>query len=259
VQRLAAAKAAICCGPTGPLLYPTKRWPLRRQASVQKAAPLQVRVLALLASKGSVPADLQRISSWLLDGLRRCRPAELDPAMVTELPEHVWPNPLAVPLPFAPHIRKYAFYGVGVQTELGGVLVESDTVGKEAEAQYSINTSATRDSGFFMGDGDYSCPVMTLGAMCHKGWKDDRRNPARTPCTVKEYQDKPASSSLLSGRTIQGGVTQSFRGGAASGDHIDILGNSELLSDVLTIVSGGQVEGRIVSDLQAHTERWKDV
>jgi len=202
----------------------------------------------LLASNVSVPTDLRRISSWLLDGVRRCRPAEAHADVVgTKPPEHVWPNPLAVPLPFAPRLQKYAFYGVGVRTELGGALTESTIVGQEGEAQYSINTGATRDGGFFMGDGDYSCPVMTLGGMCHKGWKDETRNPARTPCTVKEYQDKPAPSSL-----------QSFRGGAASGDHIDILGNRELLSDVLTIVSGGHVEGRIISDLQAHTEKWDD-
>jgi len=174
-----------------------------------------------------------------------------------EPPEHVWANPLAVPLPFAPQMQKYAFYGVGVQTDVAGVLEGEASPGANG-AEYSINVSATKDSGFFFGDGDYSCPVLTLGAMCQKGWKDDRRNPGRTPCTVKEYADRSEGSRLFSRKAMQSGVAETFRGGAASGDHVDLLGNHEMLKDLITIASGGSVAEHIQSSLRSFTERWAD-
>ena len=54
------------------------------------------------------------------------------------------------------------------------------------------------------------------------------------------------------------GVIPGSRGGPSSGDHVDILGNMELLEDLLTLVSGGMVEPRIVSDLVEKAENWKD-
>jgi len=201
----------------------------------------------LLANEGDVPEDLQRIAPWLLDGLRRSQPVQADPTAVSpELPEHLWANPLVAPLPFAPQLRKYAFYGVGVPTERSGVLEQ--VADGSGETHYLIDKAATKDAGFHLGDGDYSCPVLSLGAMCAKGWQDARRNPARIPCTIKEYRDKPTT--LLTSGTI--------RGGASSGDHIDLLGNNELLSDVLTIASGKPVEGRTVSNVQAIVAGWDD-
>jgi len=201
----------------------------------------------LLAAEGNVPEDLQRITPWLIDGLRRSRPMELDrSATSAEPPEHVWANPLAVPLPFAPNMRKYAFYGIGVPTELSGELEEVS--GGQGQPQYLIKKDATKDAGFYLANGDYSCPTQSLGLLCVKGWKNDRRNPARIPCQVREYQDKPTT--LLS--------TGSIRGGSASGDHIDLLGNEEMLSDVITIVTGGDVQERILSDIKEFADRWKD-
>mmetsp|Transcript_64682 Transcript_64682/g.179953 ORF Transcript_64682/g.179953 Transcript_64682/m.179953 type:complete len:677 (-) Transcript_64682:41-2071(-) len=205
----------------------------------------------LLAMGGSVPEDLQRISPWLLQGLRLARPQSRHEsahgqARTEALPEHIWGNALAAPLPFAPNLRMYAFYGVGVPTEFSGVLEETRNL--ESKTEYIIDKDATQDAGFFLGDGDYSCPVLSLGAMCLKGWREPERNPAHIPCVVKEYRDRPTT--LLSGGTI--------RGGPSSGDHIDILGNDELLSDVLNIVSGGHVDARILSDIEATVARWHD-
>lgn len=47
-----------------------------------------------------------------------------------------------------------------------------------------------------------------------------------------------------------------MRGGSASGDHVDILGNDELLEDILMIASGREVEGRISSGLRAMADSW---
>eukprot|EP00747_Dinoflagellata_sp_TGD_P080176 gnl/TRDRNA2_/TRDRNA2_160792_c0_seq2.p1 gnl/TRDRNA2_/TRDRNA2_160792_c0~~gnl/TRDRNA2_/TRDRNA2_160792_c0_seq2.p1 ORF type:complete len:254 (-),score=24.52 gnl/TRDRNA2_/TRDRNA2_160792_c0_seq2:63-824(-) len=85
----------------------------------------------LLASKHSVPDDLARISPWLLEGMRGSQPAAVDrTAIDIEPPEHWWGNPLVVPLPIAPLMRKYAFHGVGVPTEISGVLQERRDDGK---------------------------------------------------------------------------------------------------------------------------------
>merc|ERR1712007_292751 len=124
-------------------------------------------------------------------------------------PEYVWANPLAVPLPFAPELRMYAFNGAGVQTEVSVVLEES---GDDVEnPRYVYNETATPHGGLYFADGDYSCPVHSLGLMCFKGWQNQHRNPARIPCTVKEYQDQPSG-------LLEGGV---IRGGPRTGDHID--------------------------------------
>lgn len=207
-----------------------------------------------------MPKALERIAPWLREGMRRARPVKPPAASLQsgrvppqggagvpfDVPEHFWANVLASPLPYAPSLRKYAFYGIGVATEHAAHLEE---VGDDVETpRYGIRREATPDVGFYLGDGDYSCPTMTLGLMCIKGWLDDERNPSGTRCTSKEYHDKPTT-------LIAGG---SFRGGPASGDHIDLLGNDELLTDVLTIASGGQVEERILSNIREIASRWDD-
>lgn len=245
----------------------------------------------LLAREGAVPGELQRISPWLLEGLRRARPPEPAgrsaggglgggsgggsapggaerSALVPEPPEAHWANVLAVPLPFAPDLRKYSFYGVGVPTDVSAVLQET---GDDADhPRYSIDKAATDHFGFLLADGDYAVPVRSLGLMCFKGWKDDRRNPARIPCTIREYLDNPrvvgknangptGQAKASPAQTMYALLTGGYnRGGQPSGDHIDILGNQELLQDVLTIVSGGEVQERIISDIRAIADKWVD-
>ena len=198
----------------------------------------------LLASKKQVPADLQRIEAWLLEGLRASRPPHSAPNGKSDV---FWGNALASVLPFAPQMRMYALYGVGVPTEYTGALgMTGDDIQRP---KYAIDREAhSPNAGFLLGDGDYSCPVLSLGFMCLKGWNSEERNPARIPCTVREYKDK-------SGKSV---ISGSLRGGPSSGDHVDILGNVELLEDLLSLVSGGSLEPRIVSDLAEAAQRWDD-
>lgn len=227
--------------------------------------------LNLLANEANVPADLQRIALWLLDGVRRDRPEKaLRGASSHEPPEHVWPNVLAAPLPFAPEMHKYSFYGIGVPTDASAVLEESGD--DKTSPLLSIDKTATENYGHHLGSGDYAVPLASLGLMCLKGWKDDSRNPARTPCTIREYVDSGTTAgsdastlqaAMAAGAShlqmvtalLTGGYS---RGGQPSGDHIDILGNPEMLQDLLTVVSGGQVEQRIASNLQSVADRWQD-
>jgi len=225
----------------------------------------------LLAKAGDVPPDLQRISDWLTDGLRRSQP-EVSPSLrFTELPEHLWGNALATVLPFAPQMRKYAFYGVGVDTDVAAVLQE--TGDDSAQPRYTIHREATKDRGFHYGDGDYSVPLHSLGLMCLEGWKDSRRNPAQMPCTVREYKDNPikagskvssildaakAAGEVVGAQTIQAILSGGYsRGGQPSGDHIDILGNELMLEDLLRVANGEEVGEQVVSDIRDFAQRWR--
>jgi len=149
-----------------------------------------------------------------------------------------------------------------------------ETGDDQSQPRLSLDKGATEHFGFHMGNGDYAVPVRSLGLMCLKGWKDDRRNPARMPCTIREYLDNPTSSGSRTANdrsTVQAAkaagaspaqivtalLTGGYsRGGQPSGDHIDILGNEEMLEDVIKVVSGHQVEERIISDIQAIADNW---
>jgi len=226
----------------------------------------------LLASRAAVPEDLRRISRWLLDGLRREHPADVHPSSRgQEPPEHLWANPLAVPLPFAPGLKKYAFYGVGIPTDVSAVLEEAGD--EEHRPRYAIDRDATEDRGFYFDDGDYSVPVQSAGLMCLKGWKDKQRNPAQTPCVIREYMDSSNSTvadnlvakaaqtagELVGVQTMAALLSGGYsRGRQPSGDHVDILGNELMLRDLLTVASGRELQERIVSNLRAAADRWKD-
>ena len=74
-----------------------------------------------------------------------------------------------------------------------------------------------------------------MGYMCARGWRrDDALNPARIPITIREYEHK-------SGWGIQEG--------RYSGDHVNIMGNVEMIEDVLEAVTGhaGEIRERTTS------------
>lgn len=129
-------------------------------------------------------------------------------------PRH-WANPLEARLPNAPSLRIYALYGIGIGTERayfytptrseeeGDVPVpvtktartsqqEEQTIewGEYAEAmrpKVLIDKTVHREpgasgtmvkSGVLTTDGDGTVPLISLGYMCVKGWKEKRFNPA---------------------------------------------------------------------------------
>nr|GFA38381.1 lecithine cholesterol acyltransferase [Tanacetum cinerariifolium] len=66
--------------------------------------------------------------------------------------------------------------------------------------------------------------------MCAKGWRGKTRfNPSGIKTYVREYDHNPPSN-LLEGR------------GTESGAHVDILGNFQLLEDVLRVATGASGE-----------------
>jgi len=75
------------------------------------------------------------------------------------------------------------------------------------------------------GEGDGSVPLISLGYMCSNAWKHKLLNPSQLQSIVREYRHDPSIFDL--------------RGGIDTADHVDMMGNYDLIKDVLSIVTGG--------------------
>lgn len=147
----------------------------------------------------------------------------------------IWGHSLLDPLPYAPNLQMYCLYGVGKPTERSYVFKyenSSDTL--QIDKLVTIPDMEI-DHGVQFADGDGTVPLVSLGYMCVEGWKKKHLNPSNIDVITKEYMDEPA--------------TLSFRGGPRAADHVNILGNSEMIYDLLKIASGLDVEGRIHSNI----------
>lgn len=151
-------------------------------------------------------------------------------------------GPFDIKLPYAPSMQVYCLYGVGKATEKG---YEYMWQPNNKEQPLRINTSAHDPSiqlqnGVYLGDGDGTVPLMSLGYMCNKGWRSARYNPAGIRIVTREYQHNPVH------------FLQDLRGGPLSGDHVDILLNEEMIDDLLTITGGDgdQLQDAIYSEIR---------
>ncbi|CAN6455399.1 unnamed protein product [Victoria cruziana] len=147
-----------------------------------------------------------------------------------------WSNPLETKLPNAPEIEIYSMYGVGIPTERSYVYKlshSSDT----CFIPFQIDTSADGSEpgsclkgGVFSVDGDETVPVLSSGFMCARGWRGKTRfNPSGIKTYVREYDHAPPAN-LLEGR------------GTQSGAHVDIMGNFQLIEDIIRVAAGATGE-----------------
>ncbi|WZN65544.1 phospholipid:diacylglycerol acyltransferase [Chloropicon roscoffensis] len=139
-----------------------------------------------------------------------------------------WGQALLEPLPRSPNLKMYCLYGVGVETERAYRL--------EAKGE-DLEISTVEWS-----DGDGTVPLVSLGYMCSKGKRGWRKNARLNPglkiaVTSREYRHQPAALSL--------------RGGPRTGDHVNILLNTELIGDIIAIAAGRDLEDRVISDINA--------
>jgi phospholipid:diacylglycerol acyltransferase len=83
--------------------------------------------------------------------------------------------------------------------------------------------------------------------MCTAGWDNKRYNPSDVKVTVREYKHSPASMFN----------DPSGRGGPETSDHVDIMGNHQLMRDILHVACGriDQVPPQIHSDIISIAER----
>ncbi|KAH3673340.1 hypothetical protein WICMUC_003700 [Wickerhamomyces mucosus] len=147
-----------------------------------------------------------------------------------------WSNPLEAPLPNAPDLKVYCFYGVGNPTERAYIYQEEQN--KDiSKLNISISSpSDTKKSTVFFTDGDGTIPLITH-SMCHK-WKTSKAyNPGGAQVKVVEIQHDPDRFDI--------------RGGAKTAEHVDILGSAELNELILKVAAGSDhlINERIITDL----------
>ncbi len=96
-----------------------------------------------------------------------------------------------------------------------------------------------QDMGVQTADGDGTVPLISLGLMCHKGWRSAALNPGGMRVVTREFKHQPVS------------VYRDVRGGPSTADHVDILGNTALLADLLHIAAGatGELQDEVHSDI----------
>ncbi|ELQ76067.1 Lecithin:cholesterol acyltransferase (LCAT)/Acyl-ceramide synthase, partial [Trachipleistophora hominis] len=152
-------------------------------------------------------------------------------------------DPTQTRLPDAPNLTIYSLYGIDSETE-GGYCYK--TAGKTLNNRgipYFIDRDAYDEdmrckNGVFVVNGDGTVPLISLGYMGRKGWKNKSINPSNVQTIVREYRHRPVN------------ILKDLRGGPSSAGHVDILGNTNLIIDVLRIVSGtGKVKDRVHSEL----------
>ncbi|ODV71155.1 phospholipid:diacylglycerol acyltransferase [Cyberlindnera jadinii NRRL Y-1542] len=149
-----------------------------------------------------------------------------------------WSNPLEAPLPNAPDMKIYCFYGVGNPTERAYMYQEEQNK-TLAKLNITIKAPNNEKSPVFFTDGDGTLPLLTH-SMCHK-WKTSRYyNPGGSPVKVVEIKHEPDRFDI--------------RGGAKTAEHVDILGSAELNELILKVASGRDdlIEERQITNLS----RW---
>lgn len=158
--------------------------------------------------------------------------------------EVAWIDPLLSPLPNAPNLTIYSFYGIGIPTDRAYILQRGES------DKYKIHSAVTDTKqsifkGIYTADGDGTVPVTSSGYMGYAGWKKKDLNPSGVRTVNKEYLHMPSRSFF------------DLRGGPKASQHINILGNEELISDLLILSSGGKVSQRIISRLPEIAEAIK--
>jgi phospholipid:diacylglycerol acyltransferase len=133
-----------------------------------------------------------------------------------------WSNPLEAPLPNAPDMKVFCFYGVGNPTERAYIYQEEEhkTISR---LNISIKAPGNEKTSVFFTDGDGTIPLLSH-AMCHKWKTSPHYNPGKSPVKVVEIPHDPDRFDI--------------RGGAKTAEHVDILGSAELNELILKVASG---------------------
>jgi phospholipid:diacylglycerol acyltransferase len=194
-----------------------------------------------------------------------------------------WHDPTRTPLPHAPNMHIYCLYGTGVDTERayfyratlgdpspsGNSTTGAGESGQQSGTNHSPGASPTvlpdpvmiLDSavdneaqkirrGVRYTDGDGSVPLLSLGYLCADAWRRESSglNPSKVPVTTREYKNQREFV-----------VDDPMRGGPRSSEHVDVLGNLDMMEDFLRIVTGyddeSVQEDRIVSDIREIANR----
>ena len=183
-----------------------------------------------------------------------------------------WHDATQTPLPKAPSLKIYSLYGVGAPTERSYFYKHNLEDAQAAVDNSSFNGGGRRASdppfildtsvsdparnishGIRYTDGDGSVPLLSLGYMPAGPWRDRKSglNPSNCRSIIREYVHKPSFDS-----------EDPLRKGRYSAEHVDILGNEEMMEDLMKIVAGYDLESvdtdKIHSDINGIVERVKN-
>ena len=172
-----------------------------------------------------------------------------------------WSDPSRTPLPYAPKMKIYCLYGVGLKTERA-YFYKRTAVNQEHDVKMCNNShfdpplvmdTSVHDEehdiehGVILSDGDGSVPLLSLGYLCVDAWKRKELNPSGSKVITREYSNE--------GEFL---VDDPMRGGPRAADHVDILGNVDMTEDFLRIVSdfdSKDMKSLIVSDIENIAKR----
>lgn len=143
-----------------------------------------------------------------------------------------WTNALAMPLPRAPHMAVLCLYGHGKATERAYAFRErtdderaSDGIAFVLDDEHA-DAAGVGDHGVIEGDGDGTVPLVSLGYPCASLWRRRAYNPANVTVRTREFLHRPAALDP--------------RGGAGTADHVDIMGNNELIATVIALLASNE-------------------
>mmetsp|Transcript_45030 Transcript_45030/g.126857 ORF Transcript_45030/g.126857 Transcript_45030/m.126857 type:complete len:289 (-) Transcript_45030:23-889(-) len=175
-----------------------------------------------------------------------------------------WHDISRTPLPSAPNLKVYCFYGVGLETERAYYYKRnkaetasdnnSQSKSQLSDPPFILDTSVEDPAnnvvhGVKYVDGDGSVPLLSLGYMCADGWrrKETGLNPGKAKVVTREYQHRQETL-----------FDDPMRGGPYSGEHVDVMGNLDMMEDFLKVVSDFEedtVEDLFVSNIQDIAEK----
>ena len=163
-----------------------------------------------------------------------------------------WNDPTQHALPHAPSLKVYCMYGVGLPTERMFFYRQQNE--SDSDVPFILEEPKPDDDaenimyGIKMTNGDGSVPLLSLGYMCSDGgWHNNPQlNPGHAAIIAKEYAHVSSFQ-----------ASDPFRQGPKSSEHCDILGNHEVLEDIIQIATGGgqAVQPRVVSDMDEIARR----
>ncbi|KAF8518206.1 phospholipid:diacylglycerol acyltransferase [Gautieria morchelliformis] len=204
-----------------------------------------------------------------------------------------WTNPLETRLPHAPSMKIYCVYGHGKETEASLVVslcfaayfhdtpdqrsywyargeyqfdetLDADAISPMCsnstdcltprppldmplsrkswiDIEVSSDTSIPKvKNGVRTGEGDGTVALISLGGICVEGWKRSRWNPANISVITYELPHSPQANIP--------------RGGATTGDHVDILGSTGVSEIILKVATGAgdEIQPRYVSRIREY-------
>eukprot|EP00397_Hematodinium_sp_SG-2012_P019264 GEMP01019785.1.p1 GENE.GEMP01019785.1~~GEMP01019785.1.p1 ORF type:complete len:664 (+),score=81.53 GEMP01019785.1:36-1994(+) len=138
-------------------------------------------------------------------------------------------NVLTNPLPGIKNV--YCVYGVGVPTERSFEYVKDGS-------NYYLDLEHNQVVEY--SDGDGTVPLHSLGYACHLWKKSKWHNPSNARAIIREKKHDPQTFVETQG---------DLRGGSTAGTHVDIMGNHNMIRDLLLVALGEQLEEEIISNI----------